>query len=159
MLQPGQQCILQFRHNTSILRLSASTLHVQVAGAAKPTRLTYSWGKPSRKTAKDPTPAKSPTQRPLCFEGASSDAGRPPLAPQSSFQITFQHTASADSSLTSSDLSFCSCVPGFLAVCSVARKASDAVSYELRERGTMCLFQPPRTDEMPHCHGVCPDNA
>ncbi|CAL5221866.1 g4128 [Coccomyxa viridis] len=53
------------------------TKHIQhkVAGGAKPTRLTYSWGKPSRKTAKDPTPAKSPTQRPLCFEGASSDAG------------------------------------------------------------------------------------
>ena len=66
------------RYQTHVARLSALDLHMQVAGGAKPTRLTYSWGKPSRKTAKDPTPAKSPTQRPLCFEGASSDAGEPP---------------------------------------------------------------------------------
>ena len=50
------------------------------AAVTKPTRLTYSWGKPSRKFGKDAAPLKSPTQRPLCFEGASSDAGAHPSA-------------------------------------------------------------------------------
>lgn len=59
---------------TNVMSASAG-IHVQVAGVSKPMRLTYSWGKPSRKTAKESTPLKSPTQRPLCFEGASSDAG------------------------------------------------------------------------------------
>ncbi|CAK0779899.1 hypothetical protein CVIRNUC_004883 [Coccomyxa viridis] len=52
------------------------TKHIQhKAAVTKPTRLTYSWGKPGRKSGKDAAPLKSPTQRPLCFEGASSDAG------------------------------------------------------------------------------------
>lgn len=48
---------------------------MQMVAVSKPTRLTYSWGKPSRKSGKESSPVKSPTQRPLCFEGASTDAG------------------------------------------------------------------------------------